>query len=405
MTDQYQWQDALAAAERAIPEGQIEEAANSLRIALIHIGTLQPTDPARIPILGTFIRCCERAIERSAEQSLLAMKHRAAEVRRIMALASEHAPLTFRQAAAQLPDELAAFRRQSKLSGRLRNSQTSAHYMFLDSQIAQLGEDSAGVVETLLTLEQLEWVHPGHEDDAFALLQRALAIRERTLSSEHPDTLNVVGRLALRYDTYTSYKQAIPLWQRLLSHVEQTGPVGRFGLVELLALLGKAYYGVRLYAEAKKVWKRYLNLTEGEPQQTDNRLSPMEMRRLNIYHSIGYACLAQEEWAEAASFLALAIESYRTMRGFTVRIEDGPSGINLSSGIAAYAKALSHSDRQVEAIPLFEEAITLDSGSDRKRVGLLRNYAAALRASGDIAKAMDTERAASALLNNIEAER
>jgi len=448
MTDQYQWQSALAAAEHAIDTEQIKAAEGSLRIALTQIGTYEPNDPARLPILAAFIRCCERAIERDAEQSILAMRQRATEVQRVMARAGEYAPLTLRQAAAQLPDELAALRKQGKLSGRLRNSQTSAHYMLLDSQIVQLGEDSAGVVSTLLQLEQLEWVHAGHEDDAFALLQRALAIRERTLGSEHPDTLYVLWRLGSRYDTYTSgsvvmnmafrpwrcflggtpvcghwcdhrngdergnrptsYAWAMPLWQRLLAYVEHTGPLDfgrtRYDVPELLLLLGKAYNGLRLYGEAKEVWKRYLKLTEDEPQQTDNRLPPMKLRRLSVYYSIGHACLAQNDWAEAVGFLALAIESHRTIQGFTVRLEDGPAGIDLSSGMAAYAKALSNADRQDKAIPLFEEAIALNYNTDYQYVELLHDYAATLRASGDTATSAGVEDDAAALLESIEAK-
>lgn len=129
------------------------------------------------------------------------------------------------------------------------------------------------------------------------------------------------------------------------------------------------------------------------------------MRRLSVYYSIGHACLAQEEWAEAAGFLARATESHRTMRGFTVRLEDGPSGINLSSGIAAYAQALSRSDRQDEAIPLFEEAITLNYNIDHQYAELLRDYATALRAAGDTAKAVTVGDEAAALLESIEAKK
>ncbi len=387
MTDQFQWQGALAAAEHAIDTEQIEAAESSLQSALTHIGTYEPNDPARLPILAALIRCCERAIE----------------------LAEKSRPRPWQHSSAKTPADIAALRKPYAILGRLRDYHFSAHSMLLDSQVAQLGEDSATVVETLLTMERLAWTDAGHEDDSFALLQRALAIRERTLGSEHPDTIEVVWRLASRYDTYSSYGWAMPLWQRLLAHVEQYGPLhfghARHDVPQLLLLLGKAYDGLRLYGEAKEVWKRYLDLTENESQQTDNRLPPMQILRLNVYYSIGRACLAQKEWLEAVEFLALAIENHRTVPGMTVNRDVGPSGINLASGIAAYARALSNSDRQNKAIPLFEEAISLDYNIDHQYVELLRDYASALQASGDIPKATIVEVEAAALLESIEAKK
>ena len=49
------------------------------------------------------------------------------------------------------------------------------------------------------------------------LLQRALAIREKTLGPEHPNLATGLNNLALLYDEQGKYAQAVPLYQRALA--------------------------------------------------------------------------------------------------------------------------------------------------------------------------------------------
>jgi tetratricopeptide (TPR) repeat protein len=53
------------------------------------------------------------------------------------------------------------------------------------------------------------------------LLQRALAIRERVLGADHPDTANSLNNLALLYDNQGKYEQAELLYQRALAICER----------------------------------------------------------------------------------------------------------------------------------------------------------------------------------------
>lgn len=229
MTDQFRWQGALAAAERAIRAEQFDEAADSLRIALTHISTYEPNDPARIPILEAFLRCCERAI-------VLAENNFYSHFRSRRNIHPAH-----------LPDDRAILHEQSKIRQRLRNLRLSAYQLLLNSQVSQLGEDDAAVVATLLTMAHLEWNR--NELKSFPLLHQALAISERTLGADHPDTLAIVQRLASDYDTLVSYKEAIPLWQRLLAYIERVEPLpiygSRYSTSGVLFNLGKAYNYLR----------------------------------------------------------------------------------------------------------------------------------------------------------------
>ncbi len=61
--------------------------------------------------------------------------------------------------------------------------------------------------------------------DPVSYLTRALAIRERALGPNHPDTANSLHCLAVLYDNQGKYMQAEPLYQRALAIRERVlGP-------------------------------------------------------------------------------------------------------------------------------------------------------------------------------------
>ncbi len=384
MTDQFQWQGALAAAEFAIRAKQIEEAESSLRIALTLIGTFERNDPARLPILAAFIRCCEHA--------------------NVLAESNFHAQWTL--PTAQVADDRAIIQERSRILQLLRNIRLSAYRLRLNSQLSQLGEDDAAVVATLLKMAHLEWDR--NEFKSFPLLHQALAICERTLGVEHLETLAIVRRLASDYDTLVSYKEAIPLWQRLLAYIERVEPLPIYGSCYsasgVLFNLGKAYNYLRFHREAKNTWERYLALTEHRIQQAVEPSDIFEPHQIDAYYGVGYACLALQEWHEAASSLAHAVDKHRTTPFHDVIEGNGASLIDLATGITAYAEALARIGDHDRAIQLCEEAIVLYRRRDRRYADLLSTYATALRASGNEQKATAIKHEASALKEDIEAK-
>ncbi len=385
MTDQYQWQGALAAAERAIRAGQITEAESSLQIALTHTSTFEPADPARIPILEAFLRCCERAIT-SAEKNFRSQWN----------IHTTHSS-----------DDQARLQEHDKIRQYLYNCRLSAYHLFLHSQVSQLGEDDAEVVVTLLKMAHFEWDR--NEFKSFPVLHQALAICQRTLGADHPDTLAIVWQLAASYHTLVSYKEAIPFWQRLLDYADRTGRQ-TFGVVrrevpDLIFKLANAYNGVRLHSEAKQHWLRYLAVTQHNPeQQTIHYPTWIGGTRLNAYYGVGRAALAQEEWGEAADYLSHAVERHRMFPNYIVDDGNGLSRVNLASGIAVYAEALAQVGDHGGALQLCEEAIRLYQRKDRQYVSLLVTYAATLRALGSEHKAATVEYEASTLKESMKAK-
>ena len=57
----------------------------------------------------------------------------------------------------------------------------------------------------------------GRYADAETLYERALAIREKALGSEHPDVAQALNNLAVLYDAQGRYVDAEPLYKRGLA--------------------------------------------------------------------------------------------------------------------------------------------------------------------------------------------
>ena len=65
----------------------------------------------------------------------------------------------------------------------------------------------------------------GRHEQALPLYQRALAIREKALGPDHPDTATSLNNLAGLYQAMGRHEQALPLYQRALAMMRKTlGP-------------------------------------------------------------------------------------------------------------------------------------------------------------------------------------
>jgi len=112
----------------------------------------------------------------------------------------------------------------------------------------------------------------------------------------------------------------------------------RYGAPGVLFNLGKAYNYLRFHREAKNAWERYLALTEHPIQQAVESADIFEPHQIDAYYGVGYACLALQEWREAAGSLAQAVDKHRTAPFHDVIEGNGASLIDLATGIAAYAE-------------------------------------------------------------------
>ncbi|HYX50993.1 MAG TPA: tetratricopeptide repeat protein, partial [Ktedonobacteraceae bacterium] len=77
--------------------------------------------------------------------------------------------------------------------------------------------------DLLFRMGQYHWQR-GENEQVKSLHQRALAIREQVLGSEHVQTANSLNELALLYSNQGKYEEAEPLYQRALTIREKVLP-------------------------------------------------------------------------------------------------------------------------------------------------------------------------------------
>ena len=72
-----------------------------------------------------------------------------------------------------------------------------------------------------LNQQAMKLYKAGRYQEALPLAQQALAIREKALGAQHPDTANSLNNLAVLYRTMGVYEKALPLYQRALKISEK----------------------------------------------------------------------------------------------------------------------------------------------------------------------------------------
>ena len=113
-----------------------------------------------------------------------------------------------------------------------------------------------------LNQKAVELYQAGRYQEALPLYQRALAIREKALGPEDPDTAESLNNLAVLYKTMGAYDKAMPLYQRALKIDEKAlGPEnpGTATDINNLALL---YKSMGAYDKALPLYQRALKIDE-----------------------------------------------------------------------------------------------------------------------------------------------
>jgi CHAT domain-containing protein len=107
------------------------------------------------------------------------------------------------------------------------------------------------------------------------LYQLALAIHEKALGPEHPDTAVLLNNLAALYQATGAYAKAEPLYQRALTITENALGGERPNIAASLNNLAELYRATGAYAKAEPLYQRALEITEKAlgPEHPDTALS------------------------------------------------------------------------------------------------------------------------------------
>ena len=134
------------------------------------------------------------------------------------------------------------------------------------------------------------------------LYKRALAIREKALGPDHPDTAQSLNNLALLYDSMGDYAKAEPLYKRALAIREKALGPEHPDTAQSLNNLAKLYYSMGDYAKAEPLYQRALAIYEKAlgPEHPDTATSLNNLAFLNVDFGKAAGALEYAERAEKA---------------------------------------------------------------------------------------------------------
>ena len=166
------------------------------------------------------------------------------------------------------------WRMESIEAARLLNQ--TGHYLYEHAQYTQveslltqalairqktLGSDHPDVAEGLNNLAVL-YLAQGKYAQAEPLLTQALAIRQKTLGSDHPDVAEGLNNLAMLYHYQSKYVQAEPLHYRALIIREQALGAEHPDVIASLNNLAGLYHSQGKYTQAELFYQQALTICE-----------------------------------------------------------------------------------------------------------------------------------------------
>jgi CHAT domain-containing protein/Tfp pilus assembly protein PilF len=217
-----------------------------------------------------------------------------------------------------------------------------------------------------LNQQVLQLHQQGRFTDAIPLTQRVLAITEKVLGPDHPDTATALNNLAFLYTTMGAYAQAEPLYQRSLAIDEKVlGPEHPATATSLKNLAG-LYLDTGAYAQAEPLYQRSLAIREKVrgPEHPDTAQSLSDLAEL--YQSTG-------AYAQAEPLLQRALAINEKVLG--------PEHPDTATSLANLALLYQRTGAYAQAEPLYRRALTIYEkvlGPEHPATATLLNNLAAL---------------------------
>jgi tetratricopeptide (TPR) repeat protein len=180
--------------------------------------------------------------------------------------------------------------------------------------------------------------------EAERLYLRALAIREKALGPDHPDTANSLNNLALLYDNQGRYDDAEPLYQRALAIREKVLGPDHPKTATSLNNLAALYVAQSRYDEAEPLYRRALAIREKAlgPDHPDTATSLNNLALL-------YKKQGRYEQAEPLYQRALAIREKAL----------GPDHPDIATSLNNLAGLYDNQGRYEQAEPLYQRALAI----------------------------------------------
>jgi tetratricopeptide (TPR) repeat protein len=239
-----------------------------------------------------------------------------------------------------------------------------------------LGAEHPNTATSLHNLALL-YKYQGDYAQALPLSQRALAIREKVSGAEHPDTATSLNNIALLYQDQGDYAQALPLLQRALAIHEKISGAEHPDTARSLHNLASLHTGQGDYAQALPLSQRALAIREkvlgAEHPETATSLNSFAL--LYVY---------QGDYAQALPLWKRALAIREKVLG-----AKHPETATSLNNLAMLYKAQSD---YAQALPLLQRALAIGEkvlGAEHPDTAQsLNNLAALYQDQGDYAQAL-----------------
>jgi tetratricopeptide (TPR) repeat protein len=230
-----------------------------------------------------------------------------------------------------------------------------------------LGPEHPDTAQSLNNLALL-YYSQGRYAEAEPLCKRALAVREKALGPEHPDTARSLNNLANLYGKQGRYAEAEPLYKRALAIREKALGPEHPETAQSLNNLASLYYSQVRYAEAESLCKRALAVEE-------KALGPEHPETAQSLNNLANLYGKQGRYAEAEPLYkrALAVEEKAL----------GPEHPDIAQSLNNLALLYGEQGRYAEAEPLYKSALAIEEkalGPEHPDTAqVLENYADLMR--------------------------
>jgi tetratricopeptide (TPR) repeat protein len=198
---------------------------------------------------------------------------------------------------------------------------------------------------TARLLNQLARYAYGRAEYATAepLLQRALAIREKALGLDHPDTAASLNDLAVLYRDQGRYKEAEPLYERALAIREKALGPDHSSTATSLNNLAMLYRNQGRYEEAEPLYQRALAIREA--------LGPDHPHTASSLNNLAALYDDQGRYKEAEPLYRRALAIWEKALG--------PDHPDTATSLNNLALLYGNQGRYGEAEPLYQRALTI----------------------------------------------
>jgi tetratricopeptide (TPR) repeat protein len=163
-----------------------------------------------------------------------------------------------------------------------------------------LGSDHPDTATSLNNLAML-YEKQGRYQEAIPLLERSLTICERVLGADHPDTIISLNNVAIGYVSQGRYKEAVPLLERALAVREQSLGENHPEIATSLNNLAMLYEKQGRYQEAVPLLERSLAVRE-------QSLGPDHPDTANSLNNLAMIFKKQARFKEAVALCQRALD-------------------------------------------------------------------------------------------------